>query len=214
MSNSTLVSTLLSGLRNILVPGDFCDLTGLRDVDDLTGLRDVDDRGLERINPGSDAHVCMPDLLKATELPDVAFDCPFAFDLSGMRLATGVSGAVRVPVLSLSLFRSLSLPLTGERLPNIRSYHFSLGNPAAWPPEGSLPDDCLDAAVDAHLGIRDFLEATELPDDDDASFPDVDRCRRGLRDATSRSDRDVGGGVCLGGGSEREQVAAASAASV
>jgi hypothetical protein len=54
--------------------------------------------------------------------------------------------------------------------------------------------------VDAHLGIRDFLEATELPDDDDASFPDVDRCRRGLRDA----DRDVGGGVCLGGG-ERER---------
>jgi hypothetical protein len=198
MSNSTLVSTFLCDLRNILGPGDFCDLTGLRDVDDLTGLRDEDDRGLfERINVGSDAHSCILDLLKATEVPDVAFVCPFAFDLSGMPLATGVSGAVRVTVLSLSPFRSLSLPLAGEILPNIRSYHFPLGNPAVWPPPGSLPDDCLDAAVDAHLGIRDFLEDTEIPDDDDASFSVVDHLS-GLRDATSRSDRDVGGGgyVC------------------
>jgi hypothetical protein len=204
MSNSTLVSTLLWDFRNILGPGDFCDLTGLRDVDDLTGLRDVDDRRLfERMNVGSDAHSCMLDLPKATELPDVAFVCPFAFDLSGMRLATGVSGAVRVTVLSLSLFRALSLPLAGERLPNIRSYHFPLGNPAVWSPEGSLTDDCLDAAVDAHLGIRDFLVATEIPDDDDASFPVVDHLR-GLRDAKSRSDRDVGGGGCVcGRGRER-----------
>jgi hypothetical protein len=81
----------------------FGDLTGLRDVDDprLTGLRDVDHRGLfERINVGSHARLCMPDLMKATDLPDVAFVCPFAFDLSSMRLATVVSGAVRVPVLN------------------------------------------------------------------------------------------------------------------